>query len=229
MTFNDGAIWQSRGIYRNPGNALISGSTGCGKTSLLIKMLLNMDDVFDSRIDHILFCYKIKQEQYEPIQNNPKITFYNGLPTEKMLRELHQMYPGQKLCIFDDLTIELLAKENISFTEQMFTVFAHHLKFSLIMLVQNFFTKHLRHISLNVHYIILTKCARDGSQILTLAKQIFPGKTKAFLEVYDDAMKSSSILGNRPYIVIDCHPESTNMRVFTNIFKSEYPMIGYVI
>ena len=188
-----------------------------------------MEDIFDSKIDHVLFCYNIKQQQYEPIQDNSRFTFFNGLPTEKMLRDMHNKYPGEKLCIFDDLTIEMLSKENIRFTEQMFTVFGHHLKFSLIMLVQNFFTKHMRHISLNVHYIILTKCARDGSQILTLAKQVFPGKTKDFLEVYDDAMKSSSILGNRSYIVIDCHPESSNMRIFTNIFKREYPMIGYII
>ena len=192
-------------------------------------MLLNMDEIFDTKIDHVLFCYKMKQTQYEPIQNNPKITFFNGVPTEKTLRDIHQKYPGQKLCIFDDLTIELLSKDTISFAEQLFTVFGHHLRFSVIMLVQNFFTKQLRHISLNVHYIILTKCARDSSQLLTLAKQIFPGKTKPFLEVYEDAMKSSTILGNRPYIFIDCHPESSDMRIFTNIFESESPMIGYVI
>ena len=229
MSFNEGSIWQTRGLYRTPGNALISGSTGTGKTVLLAKIISNMHQIFDTEIDHVLFCYKMKQPQYEPILNNPKITFFNGLPTEKTLRDMNQTHPGQKLCIFDDLTIELLPKDNIDFVEQLFTVFTHHLKFSVIMLVQIFFTKHLRHISLNVHYIILTKCARDSSQILTLARQVFPGKTKAFLEVYDDAMKSSSILGNRPYIVIDCHPESTNMRIFTNIFKQEYPMIGYVI
>ena len=55
---------------------------------------------------------------------------------------------------------------------------------SVIYIVQNLFHqgKGSRSISLNSHYLLLFKNPRDKLQILTLAKQMYPGQTDFFFK-----------------------------------------------
>ena len=57
--------------------------------------------------------------------------------------------------------------------------------------MQNLFHqgKGSRNISLNSHYLVLFKNPRDKLQILTLAKQMYPGQTDFFLNQYEEAVK----------------------------------------
>ena len=70
---------------------------------------------------------------------------------------------------------------------------------------------------LNSHYLVLFKNPRDKSQILTLAKQIYPGQTDLFFNQYEEAVK-------RPfgYLLIDLKTTTQdNCRLRTNVLPSE--------
>ena len=59
---------------------------------------------------------------------------------------------------------------------------SYHRNLSVIYIVQNLFHqgKGSRSISLNSHYLVLFKNPRDKLQILTQAKQMYPGQTDFF-------------------------------------------------
>ena len=65
---------------------------------------------------------------------------------------------------------------------------------------------------------------RDESQSFNLGKQLYPGASKAFMEVYQDA---TSILHG--YLVIDCDPKSSReLKLRTNIFPEDQT-VCYII
>ena len=92
---------------------------------------------------------------------------------------------------------------------------SHHRNLSVIYIVQNLFHqgKGSRSISLNSHYLVFFKNPRDKLQILTLAKQMYPGQTDFFLNQYEEAVK-------RPfgYLLIDLKTTTQdNCRLRTSI------------
>ena len=106
----------------------------------------------------------------------------------------------------------------------VFQIFCPNLWFSssqsnLIYIVQKLFHqgKGSRSISKNSHYLVLFKNPRDKLQILTLAKQMYPGQTDFFLNQYEEAVK-------RPfgYLLIDLKTTTQdNCRLHTNVLPSE--------
>ena len=101
----------------------------------------------------------------------------------------------------------------------LFTRGSHHRNLSVIYIVQNLFHqgKGSRSISLNRDYLVLFKNPRDKLQILTLAKQMYPGQTDFFLNQYQEAVK-------RPfgYLLIDLKTTTQdNYRLRTNALPSE--------
>ncbi|GBM57721.1 hypothetical protein AVEN_222562-1 [Araneus ventricosus] len=117
------------------------------------------------------------------------IKFIAGLPTED---EKFQ------LLIIDDLMNSLT--NDIA---QMFTVGSHHKKFSIILITQNLFPRIrvARDISLNAHYIILFRNNRDQSQIACFGRQVFPDRSKFFMDAYKMATAEKY-----QYILVDCFP-----------------------
>ena len=73
----------------------------------------------------------------------------------------------------------------------LFTRGSHHRNLSVIYIVHNLFHqgKNSRSISLNSHYLVLFKNPRDKLQILTLAKQMYPGNTDFFIKRYEEAVR----------------------------------------
>ena len=74
-----------------------------------------------------------------------------------------------------------------------------------------------RSMSLNSHYLVLFKNPQDKLQILTLARQMYPGQTDFFLNQYEEAVK-------RPfgYLLIDLKTTTQdNCRLRTNVLPSE--------
>ena len=101
---------------------------------------------------------------------------------------------------------------------KLFSIGSHHKNLSIFYLVQNLFHqgKETRNISLNTHYLIAFKNPRDNQQVRVLARQMYPSKTKFFMEAFEDA--TSAAYG---YLFLDlkpCTPEP--YRVQTNIFTS---------
>jgi hypothetical protein len=67
---------------------------------------------------------------------------------------------------------------------------SHHRNMSVMYIAHNLFHrgKHHRTVSLNAHYMVLFKNPRDVSQIMALAHQMYPQRTKYFLEAYTAAL-----------------------------------------
>ena len=70
---------------------------------------------------------------------------------------------------------------------------------------------------MNAHYLVFFKNPRDASQIIHLAKQMYPGHTKFVQEAYKDA--TSRAFG---YLFVDLKQDThEDVRLRTNIFSEE--------
>ena len=84
----------------------------------------------------------------------------------------------------------------------------------MIYTMQNLFhqEKGSRSINLTSHYLVLFKNPRDKLQILTLAKQMYPGQTDFFLNQYEEAVNRLVICWLiwklPPKIIVDCEQTS---------------------
>lgn len=191
-----------------PFGALLVGPSSCGKTYFL-KLLLNKHtEIIQPPIDKVVWFYSIYQPLYDEI---PNVTFVEGFPTD------YKSYLGTRtLFILDDLIAEYgNSKELVA----MYTKVSHHLNISIFTITQNIFHKGpaYREISLNSHYMFLFKNRRDVTQITHLGRQLYPRKTKYFLEAYDDATK-------RPYgyLLVDLKTTTDEkFRLRTNILSDE--------
>ena len=101
----------------------------------------------------------------------------------------------------------------------LFTRGSHHRDLNVIYIVQNVFHqgKGSRSISLNSHYLVLFKNPCDKLQVLTLAKQMYPGRTDFFLKQYEEAVR-------RPYgyLLIDLKTTAQDdCRLRTNVIPGE--------
>lgn len=121
--------------------------------------------------------------------------------------------------ILDDLMTTASKSNDVS---DMFVKGCHHLNVSVIFIVQNLFAKGnaFRTVSLNTHYFVLMRTARDRTQIATLGRQIFPGKGREFVAAYEDSTAKPY-----RYLVSDLHPTTPDeLRVRTRILTSETPI-----
>lgn len=194
---------------KHPFTAIIAGPTGCGKTSLLLKILHNLDQVINTRFENILWCYGEYQESFRELPAN--VTLVNGIP------EFEKLIPSvSNLVILDDLMQECGNSKNVA---NLFVRGSHHRNTSVFLLTQNIFygDKMTRTISLNAHYIIIFKNPRDSSQIVHLAKQMFPGNTQYLREAFK--MATAEPYG---YIFIDLKQNTPDeLRVRTGITPEE--------
>ena len=122
----------------------------------------------------------------------------------------------QNLIVFNDQMIDTSRNNRIV---NLFTRGSHHRNLRVIYIVRNLFHqgKGRRRISLNSHYLVLFKNPRDKLQILTLAKQMYPGQTDLFLNQYEEVVKRSF-----GYLLIDLKTTTQdNCRLRTNVLPSE--------
>jgi len=198
----------------HPFGALVAGATGCGKTQFVKRLLENPEVMFNEAPESIIWCYGMHQPAYnEMAVTLPNITFVEGLPDD--LEE--RIDPSiRNLVIIDDLMSEVSNNQKLT---NIFTKGCHHRNLSCIFILQNIFHqgKELRNISLNAHYIVLFKSPRDSSQVVHLAKQMFPGHVKYMQEAFNDA--TAKPYG---YLLCDLKPQTLeDYRLRTNIFPDE--------
>ena len=151
---------------------------------------------------HLVVLWRIP----DCIRNVDVVDFHQGLP------DLDTLDPREKhLIILDDLMDETDQRVASLFTQK-----SHHRNISIMYIVQNLFHrgKHHRTISLNAHYMVVFKNPRDVSQFMALAHQMYPQRTKYFLEAYTAATAQP-----HGYLVIDMKQETPEiLRLRSHIF-----------
>ncbi len=120
------------------------------------------------------------------------------------------------LIVLDDLMSQC---SNNPCVADLFTRGLHHRGISVLYLTQNLFPsgKLSRTISLNSHYMLISRNPRNSLGIATLAKQMFPKHTDYFLEAFRDATSKPC-----SYLLIECHQLTLeNIRLRANMLPGE--------
>jgi hypothetical protein len=139
------------------------------------------------------------------------VNMVQGLPD---LNEMKENTTNPKFLVLDDLMQEMKTGKNLV---QLFTRGSHHWNMSVLHIVQNLFFEGLRTSRVNAQYIILMKNPSDQLQASTLAKQLYPGKAKFFMEAYQDACSES-----HGYLFIDLSQDTPDhMRLQSHVFPGE--------
>lgn len=202
-----------------PFSCIVCGPSNSGK-SYFIKMLLeNCKDVMSLVPENIVWCYTCWQPLYDELLGRINIKFLQGIPDSLCDDEL---FPPSKtnLLVIDDLMESASKNDEV---EKAFTKYTHHRNLSVIYLVQNLFFqgKASRTINLNTNYMVLFKNPRDKLQISVLARQMYPGNSKYFLECFQDAT-------SRPYgyLFVDLKAQTPEeLRLRSGVFPQEIPAV----
>jgi len=204
--------------FQHPFSLVVSGPSNCGKTFFVKDIIANAERVISHHFENVVYIYSCWQPLYDQLLQIRNINFVNGLP-ESLCDDVLLPPAKNNLLIIDDLMND--ASNNIE-VQNVFTKYVHHRNLSCIYLVQNLFIqgKVSRTISLNTNYLVLFKNPLDKCQILLLARQMFLGNTKHFLEAFNDATHPAY-----GYLLIDYKamtPE--HLRLRTSVL-SEQPVV----
>ena len=184
--------------FEHPSNWLIGAPSQSGKTHLVYNILKNCEKLIQPKVNKFIYCYTEWQPLYEKMLVDIKnINFIKGLPELEIMEN--------SIVILDDLMSQVVEDKNAL---NLFTVGSHHRKISVIFLTQNIYEKgkYARSISLNTHYFILFKNRRDQAQIMHLARQIYPGESKFFHEVFNEATNQKY-----GFLIVDLKQRSNNL------------------
>ena len=199
--------------FEHPFTCMVAGMTGSGKAVWVQSLLTQAYRMIKIKI---VWCYSQWQPAYmEMLVTIPNIEFVKGIPTA-LEQDAYFNVNKRNLIVFDDQMIDAGKDQRIV---NLFTRVSHHRNHSVIYIVQNLFHqgKGSRSISLNSHYLVLFKNPRDKLQVLTLAKQMYPGRTDFFLKQYEEAVR-------RPYgyLLIDLKTTTQDdCRLRTNVLPGE--------
>ena len=196
----------------HPFGLMISGATKTGKTTFVKQLLINASVMIEPPPENIIYFYSEYQDTFGEIEVLvPGIQFVQGLP-DSMIDSINPQ--TRNLYIIDDMM-----GEKDAVIAKLFTKKSHHGNLSVIYIVQNLFhqSKDHRTISLNASYLVLTKNVRDASQVIHLAKQLYPNNTKFFQQAYQLATKEPYT-----YLFIDLTPTCPDeIRLRSGIFPTD--------
>lgn len=87
MSSNDG-----RFVIKSPCLFYCSGPSQTGKSTILMKIIENVDKIFDKPVDKIIYCYGIDTGNFP---RHDKLVLNDGPPDMKMLEgPEHKLYEG---------------------------------------------------------------------------------------------------------------------------------------
>lgn len=200
--------------FHAPFTCIIGGPTGSGKSHIVFRLIKYRSEMIDTEFEKVIYCLPHEQTIKIPdfVRNDKRVVFHSGFPN------FDKFNNGKPyLIILDDLMND--AKSDVM---NLFTRQSHHRNLSVVFLVQNIFfngCKFFRTISLNCHYIILTKNPRDRNQISSLAVQLNPDNVRFVKEAYNDATKEPY-----QYLLFDLSQKCLeNLRYRANIFPDDNP------
>jgi hypothetical protein len=200
-------------MLQSPFTAIVSGASGTGKTEWIKKLIRHKETVIKDPPIHILYCYGEINPEIVKLKTEG-VELFHGVPRKEDIIER----PKNLLLILDDLITDIDPK----FLELLYTRGSHHWDISIITVTQNLFDKNIKIARINSHYIILMRNPQGLLQIKTLSNHLFPGKTKYFMESYNDAVESKPY----GYLMVNMHPNiSDELKLTTNIFPGEQTII----
>jgi hypothetical protein len=177
-------------------------------------MLYEKDSLFEVKPAKIIYAYSIWTDSYTKMENELiDIEFHKGLPTLDLLQKLST--GCHCIVVLDDLLHEICQSKTV---DQLFTLGAHHLKLTIILISQNVFAqgKCMRNITTNLHYMIIFDNKRDTRQIGTMGSQL--NAHADLLNAYRDAVREPY-----SYLVLELAPGlHSRGRWRTRIFPGEY-------
>ena len=192
--------------WQHPFTCVIAGPTGCGKTQWVLRFIRDLHHLVQPVPTHIVYSYGEWQPAYRELPDSVRLT--EGMP------ELPEHSREPMLLVIDDQ----MEQVNKTLT-RLFTKGSHHRNISVMYIVQNLFDKNseFRTISLNSHYLVIFNNPRDRSQMMHLAKQMYPGQWDYVKEAFPLATREA-----HGYLLVDLKqstPEGIRLR--SRIFPGE--------
>jgi hypothetical protein len=201
---------------KTPLRLLICAPSNSGKSFLIGEMIQRREEVFDKKIDKVLYFSKFSTSIPPQIRNDPIVQFCPGLPTEDLLKNPDNLHI---LIVLDDLLETVFDSPIVS---QIFTQ-GKNRQLSVCLLAQNLFprgSKFARNISLNCSYLILFRNNRDSSSVMHLGKQTEPGNSRAFSD-----MCSINTSGKYQYILCDFDSSTQNIFKYRGNLFDRFPEV----
>ena len=197
-------------VFKHPATITLSGPTGSGKTSFCLRIIENIDLMFNPPPVKVLFCYSENQSLYE---NLPKgVELVKGLPDSDYLQSTKTI---SKLVILDDMMTAV--DKSVC---DMFIKGSHHWNMSIMLIKQNIFHGK-RECRINSSYLVLFRSPNDKLQISTLGRQLFPESKGYIADAYKKACSTPY-----SYLLIDCHQETEEeLRLKSSIFPGEFTSV----
>ena len=193
---------------QHPFSMILSGPSRAGKTVFVTRLIENMRYMSTVMPSRIVFCYTEYQPAYDKLALMG-VELVEGIPDLTQFKT-----PEPKLVVFDDLMTELAKTDELT---TVFTRASHHWSLSCIHIMQNAFYGKSRNARINASYMVLFKSPSDKLQVTTLARQLYPGQVKFFINSYNDATCDPF-----SYLFIDLTQQTDDkVRLRTHIFPDE--------
>ena len=187
-----------------PFTLIVSGSSRCGKSELLKRLLLQ-EHCFDHPITEIVWVHTpnaLDNKLVQDLQHLP-VKFVENYPEEALRKkELFSSETG-KLLILDDIYIQ--PNNNQSLFE-LFNIASNHQNISVVLTVQNLLASTpaqrgcVGSLLRSCGYVVLFVNRRMLPVVKSIASTYFPDQKRCVLEPFNQLMKSGA---QHSYIVID--------------------------
>ena len=198
--------------FHTPSSIFLVGPSSCGKSYFTQNLLLENQELFESKPETIYYCYGAWQDRFQ-VMKEAGIKFHEGIPE---VSNLQKWFPNGGALVLDDLMSEGSSDKTVL---DLFTKHSHHQNITVLYLSQDMFPngKYAKSISRNAHYVIAFKNLRDQLGMRNLLLQAFPSQWKSLLEAYRRVTE-------RPfgYLALDLHPASNDgRRILSHLLKGE--------
>ncbi|CAC5404600.1 unnamed protein product [Mytilus coruscus] len=200
----------------------VSGPTSCGKT-FFVKQLLQNSRLIQPTIQRIKWLYRRWQPLYDEIQKTvrPYVEFIKWIPVD-LEKDSYIDQNVRNMIILDDLMSTSAKYPRIT---DLFTEGSHHRNLSVVVLNQNLYFSKDPTQRRNCHYLVLFNNPVDKQQIMTLGRQMYPGKGPYFLEKFEES--TSQPFG---YLLLDLKPTTPESnRLFGNVLQQQLAKTNEVI
>jgi len=194
--------------FKLPFGMIISGPSSSGKSTLLLTLIAESEELIHPKPKSILYCFG-EMNNIVPLLQKSGVDVFSGVPPEDLIKR----YPKPLLLILDDLNLSIDEK----YLSELFTKKSHHQNFSIIFVTQNLFDKKIKVARQNSQYLMLMRSPNSMLSIRNIGVHLFPKQLDYFLDSYRQATKKPY-----GYLLVDMHASSDpSLRLRTNIFKED--------